>query len=174
MMQTTIANKMISQRNLLERIGERVPGYGGYHDNERRRDADKLLRLYLAEGLSKSRQNLMEIARNAANQKELQSLDLLDQLNRQLEKVADKIKFANYGYTGLFADIKVSSADLDRLYEHDHSLLTHIQEIGDGIESMQVDGLKSNIEELEKVLKRLDIAIDERDMVLRNITEVGK
>ena len=35
-----------TQRNALERLVQRIPGFRGYYDKENRREADKLLRDY--------------------------------------------------------------------------------------------------------------------------------
>ncbi len=47
---------MSDQRNWLERLGEKIPGYGGYAARERRRDIDKLHREHLADRLRAAKQ----------------------------------------------------------------------------------------------------------------------
>jgi len=37
-----------AQRNILERLGEKIPGYRGFQDRELRRDVDRTLREHLA------------------------------------------------------------------------------------------------------------------------------
>ena len=53
---------MSDQRNWLERLGEKIPGYGGYVSKERRRDADKLQREHLADQLRAAKQPLTKSA----------------------------------------------------------------------------------------------------------------
>src|SRR5687767_15908327 len=43
------------QRNWLERLGARIPGYRGFQDRELRRDVDKLQREHLAKELERAK-----------------------------------------------------------------------------------------------------------------------
>jgi hypothetical protein len=54
------------QRNALERLIARIPGFRGYHDREARREADKLLREHGATRLERVVRELHEIAANSA------------------------------------------------------------------------------------------------------------
>ena len=50
-------------RNWLERLGDKIPGYSGYVDRERRRDIDKLHREHLADRLGSLKAPLTEVIR---------------------------------------------------------------------------------------------------------------
>ena len=53
---------MSDERNWLERLGEKIPGYGGYVSKERRRDADKIQREHLAERLRAANRTVTSFA----------------------------------------------------------------------------------------------------------------
>ena len=54
---------MSDQRNWLERLGDKIPGYCGYVAKARRRDVDKLHREHLAERLRAAKQPLTDLMR---------------------------------------------------------------------------------------------------------------
>ena len=52
------------QRSWIERLSDKIPGYSGYVDRERRRDIDKLHREHLADRLRSLKTPLTEAMRD--------------------------------------------------------------------------------------------------------------
>ena len=50
-----------SQRNWLERLGEKIPGFRGFQDRELRREVDKLQREYLASEITRLKSDLRKL-----------------------------------------------------------------------------------------------------------------
>ena len=112
-----------AQRNVLERLIDRIPGFRGFQDRELRRDVDKLQREHLAAEVGRVKAALREHARAYTDAGRIGVLDRFERLDRRLDGLALSIRHADYGASGLFAPEKVSEADLARLYEFDLSLL---------------------------------------------------
>jgi len=116
-----------SEKNLLERLADAIPGLKGYREKESRRDTDKRFRDYLADRIDRARGSLDELKRTLVNQGKLDGLAELDRLSQKLFQSANQIRHASYGYSGFFDQVKIQENELDRIYEHDLSMLTDVE-----------------------------------------------
>lgn len=113
----------------LERLVSKIPGYRGYKEKEDRRAADKLLREHVAGQLTEQRRQLAELQRGLLDGGGLLLIDDLDRAVTKVQKLADKIRTASYGYAGLFDEVKVKEEELDALYEFDEAMLGYVSAI---------------------------------------------
>ena len=60
-------SRVEGERGLLERIADKIPGFRGYLDKEKRRDADKLLRDAVAARFQEQMRRLPEIQQQMLN-----------------------------------------------------------------------------------------------------------
>jgi hypothetical protein len=109
----------ISEKNFLEKLADAIPGLRGYRAREDRRETDKRLREYLAARLDRVKEKIDSIKLDLTNQGNLQALNAVGLLQRRLQKAADSIRFASYGYSGLFDQMKVREEELGKIYAHD-------------------------------------------------------
>ena len=137
------------------KLARLVPGYEGYKELKTRRDADRLLREHLVERLERQRGLLRDLVIRLTNDGRLQLLKAVDAVENSLETLTDAFKHSDYGYSGKTDPIKVDGALLDRLYEHDLTLL----EI---VEKLEAAGtVLAEIETLPEEVKRALLAFDE-------------
>lgn len=158
--------------NVLKRLASRIPGYGGYLEKEMRRDADKLLRDYIAAQLDRQRKRLGEAQRELLDMAGgLDLMDDVDRVQKKLQLLADRLRTAVYGYSGWFDAVKIGDKELDALYSYDALLL-------DGVEAMAADiqafvdavaeegDVKPALRALKKTLTGLHEQVDRRRDVL--------
>ncbi|MEW5765018.1 MAG: hypothetical protein ACOYXN_09705 [Acidobacteriota bacterium] len=126
-----------SEKNFLERIADIIPGLAGYRAREDRRTTDKRLREYLAARLDRVRDQVESAKLQATNAGQLAVLNDLGLLHRKLQGAADSVRFASYGYTGLFDQVKIGDAELEALYAHDLKILEAVE----ALESAAADAL---------------------------------
>lgn len=152
------------RRNWLERLGERIPGYGGYAERERRRDADKLQREHLAERLRALKTPLTEAMRELTAAGRLFETGPLERLLKKLDQLENRVRFASYGYAGFFDAVKVGEAELDALHRFDLSLVERVDALGAKLRALNADSgeLKSAAAEAERALDELNQTFDER------------
>jgi hypothetical protein len=124
-----IDDRIEQSKNWFERLAEHVPGYKGYKEKELRREADKTQRMFIAERLDTVGKRLDDVKLDLVNRAQLDKLGVIDVVERKLRTVTDKIRYADYGYAGLFDTDKVDEAILDQLYAFDNGLVTATQEI---------------------------------------------
>jgi hypothetical protein len=125
-----LTEKIQSSQNKLEELLNRIPGYGGYRQKDQRRDADKLLRMHVAEQYDQVLDRLNKIQYDLVTAGDLTGMMLLERAVSRLQLLVDRIRTASYGYAGLFDAIKVDDAALDKLYDFDQSMMDGVASLG--------------------------------------------
>src|ERR671927_1421233 len=120
---------MSDQRNWLERLGDKIPGYSGYVAKERRRDADKLHREHLAERLRAAKQPLNDAMRELSSSGRLFEVGPVDRVLKKLDQIKNRVRFASYGYAGFFDAVKIQDAQLDAIYRFDLALVEKVERL---------------------------------------------
>jgi hypothetical protein len=146
-------------RGGLERLVSKVPGYKGYKDKELRREADKLLRMQVANRLGDQRRRLTELQTQLISQTKIEYVDDVERAGMKLQLLIDRVRTAPYGYAGLFDAVKVKEEQLDALYDYDNKMLDSVSEI-----AADVDKLTSAIhaeESVEEAVADLVATIEE-------------
>lgn len=166
---------MTDQRNWLERLGEKIPGYSGYVQKERRRDLDKLHREHLADRLRAIKQHLSDAVRELTDTGRLMEVGPIDRASKKLDQAENRVRFASYGYSGFFDVQKVEEPQLDRLYQFDLALVQKVEEVEHHARSLKekmVTGpeLKASAAQLETALDEFNRTFDERS---RSINDFG-
>jgi hypothetical protein len=158
---------MSDQRNWLERLGDKIPGYSGYVAKERRRDADKLHREHLAERLRSAKQPLNDLMRELSSTGRLFEVGPVDRTLKKLDQVENRVRFASYGYAGFFDAVKIEEPQLERIYRFDLALVEKVEEFERqarelSSKSSTADGLKAAAASLERAADDLNQTFDQR------------
>ena len=158
---------MSDQRNWLERLGDKIPGYSGYVAKERRRDADKLHREHLAERLRAAKQPLNDTMRELSSSGRLFEVGPVDRTLKKLDQVENRVRFASYGYAGFFDAVKIEEPQLERIYRFDLALVEKVEEFERqarelSSKSSTADGLKAAAASLERAADDLNQTFDQR------------
>lgn len=148
--------------NPLQKLTKAIPGFAGYMEREQRRGADKLLREFLADEIDDITERIERIASDWASEGELDYLDDLEEVSGRLNRAADNLRYADYGYSGFFDLVKINEDDLHRFYEYDLSLRSFIADIRDDVDALA----DATDDEIEDALSDLDMDIDDlNDMI---------
>ena len=124
----------ITEKNWLEKLADKIPGLSGYQAREGRRDTDKRLREYLASQLDHVIDRVEAAKLALTNQGNLAALNDVGLLQRRLQGLRDSIRFATYGYSGLFDQAKVREAELDQIYAHDMKMVDVVESLAKLVE----------------------------------------
>ncbi|HEY7980450.1 MAG TPA: hypothetical protein VID19_03115 [Candidatus Eremiobacteraceae bacterium] len=129
----------------LNNLAMHIPGFAGYKSSEDRRIADKQLRAVIGERLSKVKDRLDRVVDALSRSGNLDSLAIIDQSGRKLERLIDRMRFADYGYTAVFDRVQLGDAQLLQIYQFDATIMGELPQF-DGavatIESAGADGEK--------------------------------
>lgn len=167
-----LTEKIQASQSQFEELVGKIPGYAGYKQKERRREADKLLRLYIARQYEEQLRRLSEAQYALTTRGRLASIVTLERAAMKLQLLIDRIKTASYGYAGLFDAIKVDEAALDRLYSFDLAMLEGVKElsavldkISEAADAEATTAAEAN--DLVAVLERLNTTFSQRrDVIL--------
>jgi hypothetical protein len=155
-----ILDKARAGQNFLERIVNAIPGFKGYRDKELRRDADRLQREHLAQRLEECKKTLNEAADSATRSGGLGVINEVETARKRLDKVLNRIRFADRGYAGFFDPVKVDEAMLARVYEFDLSLLA-------GVDAVRA--ARPDLAAMLAALDALDARLAERETILGGV-----
>ncbi len=128
------------QRNLLERLGAKIPGYRGFQDRELRRDVDKLQREHLASELGRLKAQLSSRARDYTDAGQLGPLTAFGRLDRQLDGLQQTIRFSDYGASGLFDPVKIGEPQLAQLYAFDLGIVDDLAAVEQAVAAVPAPG----------------------------------
>jgi hypothetical protein len=163
------------QRNWLERLSAKIPGYGGYVDKERRRDTDKLHRERLADRLRSFKNPLNDIMRDLSNGGRLFEVGPVDHVIKKLDRIENRVRFTSYGYSGFFDVVKIDAARLDFIYQSDLALVERADQIEARVNQLKgqagtADGLKSGASDLDGALDDFEKAFEGRFNAVNTFT----
>jgi hypothetical protein len=102
----------------------------------------------------------------------LTTVGALDKSIGLFTRVRDKLRYADYGYTGWFDTPQIREEELDRMYEYDLSLrefVATIQQRVEGVLSADEENLPPALSSLEDALRELDEMIDRRGEVVQRL-----
>lgn len=155
----------------IDRLLDRIPGYGGYRDKERRRDSDRAIRDNLALGYGQLADRLGRLANRLANERQILAVGVVDTPHKQLQSFINRVRTASYGYAPLFSDAPVDAAALDQLAEFDRSLADQQDALADQISQFEAGDPKSPefrqlASAIQDTIQRLDDRFDKRNEVL--------
>jgi hypothetical protein len=166
-----------AQRNWLERLMERIPGFRGFQDRELRRDVDKMQREHMAGMVQGLKARLRDHARDYTDAGQIGVLDRFERLDRRLDGLAQSIRFADYGATGLFDAVKVGEEELARLYELDVSLLDDLSVLERGVEAVpppRGDDPEEALKGLLDTVRGIEERWGRREQVISDVVQAAR
>lgn len=159
-------DRIQADENALQKLISQIPGFDGYLAQEKRRTADKLLREFLCAQLDRIIEQLEQVAGTWSRAGQLDDLDDLERVAGKLRRATDKLRFADYGYTGFFDAVKIDQDDLQRFYQYDLSLRQFIAEVGERVQALrQATNHQEALVALDEALQALAEMIEERERV---------
>lgn len=148
-----------------------IPGYTGYKDKERRRDADKAVRDKVAAALSTQADRVDQIGRALAAQRQLAAIGQIDELSKLLRHLIDRVAHATYGYGGLFSNRPIDERALDQIRAFDESLFESVAALAGPIGALEQapadeQDLSSSAAAVTAAARQLSAQIDLRGQII--------
>ena len=128
------------RRGALERLIDKIPGFRGYQDRELRRDVDRLQREHLANQVEALKVTARERAGAYTDRGRLEDLTLFDRLDRRLDGLSQELRFADYGYSGLFDAVKILDDELEKLYLFDLAMVDEVSLLASDVAAIPLPG----------------------------------
>lgn len=148
-----------------ESLLDRLPGYAGYKDKERRRDTDRALRNRIADRLDSDANRLESVQRKSASDRDVARVNELEGSVQALRNLANLVRAQSYGYSGLFSDRPVDAAALDQLRTFDEGLLVKVSSLSTTVDAIAA-GDAADVGELQAEIERIKAGLRLRDDVI--------
>lgn len=170
----SIFEKSQGSLNAFERLLAKIPGFRGYLNKEWRRESDKLEREYIAKSFEYAKDPIRETVRAVANTGSfdaLQAVSDIEPLEKLIDRVGNRIRFADYGYSGFFDVAKVNEQSLDQLYQFDLALAERAKRMEDACKALpglapDAAALKKEIGKIMALVTELDRDFDQRERIV--------
>jgi len=158
----------------LERLAHWIPGLGPYQDREGLREADRQIRATLADRLSALARDLEPVVLRATEAGHFDLVPALDRVARLFQTVADRIRYAAYGYAGVFDLHPIRERQLARLHEWDVHLFEWLPRLQERVRALaeaveRVSWFPPAVQAGEEALREFERALDARDGVARGL-----
>jgi hypothetical protein len=169
-------DKIEGESSFLGDFASKIPGFDGYMERSRRREADQLIRSTIASRLEESRLQLSSVHQELGRDI-VRAVDYAEALGRadtKLMGLIGKIKDAPEGYAGFFDAVKVQEDDLARVYAFDESMMAYADQIEADINALEKavreeGDLDERIRVLDSTLREANSAFNSRQEVLSGI-----
>lgn len=165
--------KARERRNFLERLGSKIPGFSGYLEREMRREVDKLQRDWLADQVDRARFAINGKIREWSREGRLANLDRASSVEKALDRLANRIRHADYGSSGFFDAVKIGQSELDRIYEFDLALTETMQYLALQVEQLPDSADEQMLSRLLDAVEGADTKFDQRATVFEDVTHTG-
>jgi hypothetical protein len=162
--------KITGSQDILGKIRRFASKFGGYVNRDSRREADKLLRVTVAQRYEEQWARISELQKQLANEGQLEQLDDLESAAIKLRAFIDRVSRASHGYAGFFDAVRINEPELTKLYEYDLKLLENAslvsQAVDNVVTSVGSEGLPASVRNLVTVSQEAIDAYNRRDEVL--------
>ena len=153
-----------------------LPGFRGYKMREQRREADRIVRNYIYDTLERSRDDLTKCLQMLSDNKATELLEPMNRIIAILDRIAEKVNRASYGYSGFFDSIKIEEQDLDRMLDYDSKLMDMARGLSGTTSGFKGDLTQGKFENarnsqqtLGDALDGLEKAFDQRKAIIEGV-----
>jgi hypothetical protein len=155
-----MAEMMKSEKNFLERLADAIPGLKGYRSRDDARETDKRLREYLANRLDTIARGLDGLKLAAMKTGGLEAMNGMDTVDARLSRVTSAIRYAKYGFSGMFDQVKINEPELAQLYDLDTGLIGLVDQLDHGVKNGQMDVFGNALAALETQVQARTVYFD--------------
>jgi hypothetical protein len=165
-------DKIESESSGIGQLASKIPGFEGYIERSRRREADQTLRITMANRLEESRLHLANIHQDMGRDivKAIDHSEDLGRADTRLMGLIGKIRDAPEGYAGFFDAVKVKEDDLARIYDFDESMLAFCDQIETDIDALGKAVLDDG--DIEASIRMIDVTLREANTAFQGRQEV--
>jgi len=166
-----VFEKVKESRTGLEKLLDFIPGWSGYQERQTRRKADQLLRQTLADKLADQRRRLDAAQKELINHGKIDLVDDVGSAVMQLQTFIDRIRFASYGYSGLFDAAKVNQKELEQMYNFDAALVEYVERLDAANDRLREaipsgQGLVETVRTVQDICREANSTFDRREHLI--------
>lgn len=155
-MPSELYEKIVSQRGGFEKLVAKIPGFKGYHEKNARRQADTMLRDFIADRLADIIRQFTRIENDILGDGQgLSHMSETRAVKSKLQSYHDRVATAAPKYSNMFASVKIGNEELDRIYAFDEAQIKYVDEL-----EVSVNLLKDAVAQSEDIKAPLNTVRD--------------
>lgn len=158
-------------RSAIEKLGAMIPVLSGYIERDMLREVDKLQREHLAGLVDRGRATLQRKVAEWSRGGVLAGLGTAGSLDKLLDRYANRLRHADYGSSGLFDAVKISKAELGKIYQFDLNLLEKVMAFTSAIEALGAAPDDAQLRALLTEAEQADHDFDRRETVYHDVIQ---
>jgi hypothetical protein len=168
-------DKIVAQRGRIESLIARIPGFKGYQDKQARRTADRMLRDYVSDELEKRIARFVRLENKIIDGGGLKYMTKSRDAKARLQTYHDKIKTAAPPYDGMWAQMKIGSEELEKIYSFDEAQVRYLDQFDTALDAAEkavgTDDLGVTLEKIHETATEAIEAFSLRDEVLTGLSK---
>lgn len=151
--------------NILDKIGSLISGYSGYASRDNMRNSDKLIRNSASEKLNHIEGIIEEIKKDLLRNEKFQEATEFELVRKNINTLASKIKYAQYGETAFFSLNQIKEDELEQIQHLDLQIIERVSLMEVFIETKR--DLSFTPATLNQNVREIDVAIQERNQFIQ-------
>ncbi|MFN2190101.1 MAG: hypothetical protein ACK2T3_15150 [Candidatus Promineifilaceae bacterium] len=164
--------KIQDESTVLGDLASKIPGFSGYIERSRRREADQIIRDTIAGRLEVSRLELSTVHQELSRDivKAIDHAEPLGRADTRLMGLIGKVRDAPQGYAGFFDAVKIKEDDLAKIYAFDESMMAYSEQV-----DVDVEALKESVEndgDIADAIRALDSTLKEANQAFASRSEI--
>lgn len=167
-----LKKKIQDNRDLIDRIIVKFPGFKGYVEKAESYAADKIVRELLSDRMQGFKNDINAKLVELEKKQERDKLGELDSLTMKIETLIRKCQHADFGKTAVLSSTTISEDDKNRLLEYDWRLISALDELDKKIGELRgsaTGDIGPVITGIGDTLRTFDKNFDERKNVLLEV-----
>ncbi len=167
-----VKKKIQDNRDLIDRITVKLPGFKGYVEKAESYAADKIVRELLADRIQGFKNEVNAKLVELEKKQQRDRLGDLDSLNLKMETLVKKCQHADFGSTAALSSITISEDDKNRLLEYDWRLISALDGLDKSIGELRAataENAGAVITAIADTLRAFEKNFDERKNVLLEV-----
>ncbi len=167
-----LKGKIRDNRDLIDRISSKLPGFKGYTEKAESHDADRAIRELIVDKFGQIKGEINARSKELAKNSKYMVLPELESLEIRLETLIKNCQYAGSGIKSPVSRMAPTEDDKNRLLEYDWKLIVAV----DDLESLAKDALSSvpddpalAIKKIEEKLREFEKNFYERKNILLEV-----
>lgn len=152
-------DKIINQRGSLENLVAKIPGFRGYQEGAARRQADTMLRDHIAGEVDALVTKFTRVEKRILDGGGLKFMSNTREAKSKIQAYSERIKTAPPKWSGLFAQVKVTTEDLEKIYAFDEAQMRYVDDIATKIDAIS-NALSSDVDITDSLMDLEDAAAE--------------
>ena len=167
-----VKKKIQANRDLIDRITVKLPGFSGYVEKAESYAADKIVRDLLADRILGFKNEVNAKMVDLEKKQQRDRLGDLDSLAIKMETVIKKCQHADFGKVAALSSITISEDDKNRLLEYDWRLISALDNLEKSVGELRAaaaENVGTVISGIADTLRAFEKNFDERKNVLLEV-----